>query len=61
MILVITSLLLHLASCADDETVIIETKQGKLAGSTLLSREGRKYFSFTGITYGKIVKRFEAS
>lgn len=49
-----------LALGQDEAGPVVTTVKGQLRGSTGQSRDGRMFYSFTGVPYGKILERFKA-
>lgn len=56
---------IYRASCAENCDEVgypeVEINTGRLAGSFVESREGRRYSQFLGIPYGHVEKRFDVS
>lgn len=43
------------------ESPVVKVWQGKVLGKEMTSTEGKKFYAFLGIPYGKITKRFKVS
>lgn len=54
-------LLLVSALAKADPNPVVKIRSGELLGCPGVSREGRQYFGFKGIPYGKVVERFQVA